>query len=183
MIRSRRLQGLLSLILVLATGLTSCTSGDGPTAPGTPSAVTARQDSSNLILITPLLNGLLACQRQPYGITTKVIGPAGGTIRVNDHVLSIPAGALDHNVLITAEAPSDYVASVRFQPEGLHFARKATLTLDYSDCPLGRLNLLKRVAYTTDNLNILSFLLSRDDLLRMRVSADLEHFSRYAVAW
>jgi hypothetical protein len=180
MIRSRRALGLLSLLLAAATGLTSCTAGDTPTAPA---AVIDSQASLQLPIITPLLNGLLACNRQDYGITQKWIGPSGGTIRVNDHVLVIPQGALSRNTLITAEAPADYVASVRFQPEGLHFARKATLTLDYSDCPLGRLQLLKRVAYTTDDLDILSFLLSRDNLLLMRVSADLDHFSRYAVAW
>jgi hypothetical protein len=42
---------------------------------------------------------------------------------------------------------------------------------------------LKRVAYTTERLEILSYLLSRDNLLLMRVSGELEHFSRYAVAW
>ncbi|HSB53328.1 MAG TPA: hypothetical protein VLD58_03195 [Gemmatimonadales bacterium] len=183
MIRSRRLLACLSTLALLATGLTSCTTGDSPTAPSAPNAVAAQAPDANLLLVTPLLNGLLACNLQQYGYTAKLIGPAGGTIQVNGHVLSIPAGALSQNVLISAEAPSDFVASVRFKPEGLRFARKATLTLDYSNCPLGRLNLLKRVAYTSDNLNILSYLLSRDDLLRMRVSADLEHFSRYAVAW
>jgi hypothetical protein len=182
MIRSRRVLGFLSLVLLLATGLTSCTAGDSPTSPA-PAAVSDSQASLRLPILTPLLNGLLACDRQDYGITRKWIGPGGGSIRVNDHVLQVPAGALTQNTLITAEAPSDYVASVRFQPEGLRFARQATLTLDYSGCPLGRLNLLKRIAYTTDRLDILSFLLSRDDLLRMRVSAELDHFSRYAVAW
>lgn len=43
--------------------------------------------------------------------------------------------------------------------------------------------LLKRVAYTSERLEILSYLLSRDDLLLMQVSGELEHFSRYAVAW
>jgi hypothetical protein len=183
MIRSRRLVALLSLALLLVTGVTSCTSGDAPTAPTASSAVAASGQSRSDLLLNTTLTGLLACGRQPYDFASKVIGPAGGTIQVDGHVLSIPAGALDHDVLISAEAPSDYAASVRFQPEGLQFARKARLTLDYSFCPLGRLNLLKRVAYTTDDLNILSYLLSRDDLLRMRVSADLGHFSRYAVAW
>jgi hypothetical protein len=131
----------------------------------------------------PLLGGLLVCQRQPYAIAQRLIGPAGGTLTIGKHVLVIPAGALSSPTLITGEAPADFVSSVRFQPEGLHFLRPATLTLDYSTCPAARLQLLKRVAYTTDRLDILSFLLSRDNLLTMRVSADLQHFSRYAVAW
>ena len=181
MIRSRRVLGFISLILVLATGLTSCTTSDSPTGPST----VAVRDSQNLYLpiITPLLNGLLACNRQDYGYAQKVIGPAGGSISVSGHVLQIPAGALSRNVTISAEAPGDFVASVRFQPEGLQFSKPAKLTLDYSHCPLGRLNILKRVAYTTDNLRILSLLLGRDNILMMRISADLEHFSRYAVAW
>ena len=118
-------------------------------------------------------------------ITKKTIGPAGGQIQVGRHVLVIPAGALSAPTLITAEAPSDPVASVRFSPEGLHFKEgsPARLTLDYSNCPLGRLQILKRIAYTTERLNILSYLLSRDNLLLQRVSGDVEHFSRYAVAW
>lgn len=183
MIRSRRWLGLLSLVLALATGLTSCAGVESATGPSEPAVVASNQPQADLWLITPLLNGLLGCNRQQYGFASKVIGPQGGTIRVNDHVLTIPAGALSRNVTITAEAPNDKFASVKFGPEGLRFAKKASLTLDYSHCPLGRLMLLKRVAYTSDNLNILSLLLSTDDILRMRVTAGLDHFSRYAVAW
>jgi hypothetical protein len=43
---------------------------------------------------------------------------------------------------------------------------------------------LKRIAYTTDDLDdLLNLLPSIDDLLGQRVSASLEHFSRYAVSW
>jgi hypothetical protein len=183
MIRSRRLRGVFSAVLLLAGSLISCTSTDG-NAPLAPAVVADSSTSAlSLPIITPLLTGLLSCRPQPYASTSEVIGWAGGTIRVGGHRLVIPAGALHHPVLITAEAPSDNVASVRFQPEGLHFDRPATLTLDYSACPAGRLQILKRVAYTSDGLDILSLLLSRDNLLTMKVSADLEHFSRYAVAW
>jgi hypothetical protein len=165
----------LTVALLVAAVLNSCSPLDAPTAPATaPAAAELR---------LRVLSGLLACIPQPYARTVQVVGSAGGVVRVGGHTLVIPRGALSTPTTITAEAPADAVASVRFQPEGLHFLRQATLTLDYSSCPAGRLQILKRVAYTTDQLDILSFLLSRDDLLRMRVSADLEHFSRYAVAW
>lgn len=179
MIRSGRILRLLAALVLLATGLTSCSPLDGPTAPPSGQEVAQVQ----LPILGGLLNGLLSCRAQPYARTDKVIGPAGGTIRVGDHVLVIPSGALTRSVTITAESPSDQVASVRFSPEGLQFRRAATVTLDYSSCPLGRLQLLKHVAYTTDRLQILNLLLSRDNLLLMKVSADIEHFSRYAVAW
>jgi hypothetical protein len=184
-----RLPGLIALGvgLTLALAALSCGSSDLPTAePSTQSVVSA---NSNLELLNPttglLGTGLLACRIEPYAITKKTIGPAGGQIQVGRHVLVIPAGALSAPTLITAEAPSDPVASVRFSPEGLHFkaGSPARLTLDYSNCPLGRLQILKRIAYTTEQLNILSYLLSRDNLLLQRVSGDVEHFSRYAVAW
>jgi hypothetical protein len=184
-----RLRSLIALGvgLTLALAATSCGSSDLPTAePSTQSVVSA---NSNLELLNPttglLGTGLLACRIEPYAVTKKTIGPAGGQIQVGRHVLFIPAGALSAPTLITAEAPSDPVASVRFSPEGLHFnaGRAARLTLDYSNCPLGRLQILKRIAYTTERLSILSYLLSRDNLLLQRVSGDVEHFSRYAVAW
>jgi len=184
-----RLRGLIALGvgLTLALAALSCGSSDLPTAePSTQSVVSA---NSNLELLNPTTGlpgtGLLACRIEPYAITKKTIGPAGGQIQVGRHVLVIPAGALSAPTLITAEAPSDPVASVRFSPEGLHFKEgsPARLTLDYSNCPLGRLQILKRIAYTTEQLNILSYLLSRDNLLLQRVSGDVEHFSRYAVAW
>ena len=170
MIRSIRLARLAGVVLFTAWLLTSCSTVDAPTAPA---AAAARHDVGSaenlqLPIVTPLLKGLLACSPQPYRRTVQVVGPAG---------------ALGAPVTITAEAPADSVASVRFQPEGLQFGKPATLTLDYSNCPAGRLQILKRVAYTTDGLDILSYLLSQDNLLRMQVSAGLEHFSRYAVAW
>ncbi len=182
MIRSRRFLGLVSLVLILATGLTSCAS-DGVTGPSEIVAVRDTQSKLFLPIVTPLLNGLVACNRQSYDFEQKVIGPGGGTLRVNGHVLSIPAGALSRNVTISATAPSGYVASVDFEPEGLQFARPAKLTLDYSSCPLGRLQLFKHVAYTTDNYTIIDLLSSLDNILTMKVSTDLNHFSRYAVAW
>lgn len=177
MLRSRRVLGLMATLLLGSTILTSCTPGESPTAPA--AAVSAPAADLKL----PLLGGLLICNPQPYASGQRLIGPAGGTLQIGKHTLVVPAGALATPTMISGVSPSDFVSSVTFQPEGLRFLRPATLTLDYSACPAARLQLLKRVAYTTDYLDILSYLLSRDDLLRMRVSADLQHFSRYAVAW
>jgi hypothetical protein len=95
----------------------------------------------------------------------------------------VPPGALDSVVVISGVAAADSVVSVRFAPEGLTFSRPARLTLSYASCPLVWSLLPKRVVYTTDALELLQLLLSSDDLLHRKVSADLDHFSRYAVAW
>lgn len=41
----------------------------------------------------------------------------------------------------------------------------------------------KKILYTSEGLRILDILLSLDNILRQTVSAPIEHFSRYAVAY
>jgi hypothetical protein len=143
------------------------------------------QSTDGGLLGTGLLDTLLRCTPLPAAHAAKLIGPAGGTLTVGPHSLVIPPGALSYALTITADAPSDTVNSVRFQPQGLQFAagHPAELTMSYANCPLlGRL-LPKRIAYTTDLLEILNLLLSVDNVLLQRVSAQIAHFSRYAIAW
>ena len=124
---------------------------------------------------------LAICRPQSYDSTAQVIGPAGGVIRAGRHKFVIPAGALHQSTAISMVAPDDRIASVRFGPAGLQFdpAHKPRLTLDYSNCLiLGS----PQVVYIDDNYNLLEALRSFR-LLGHQVSADVEHFSRYAVAW
>src|SRR4029077_6073916 len=85
--------------------------------------------------------GLLQCSDLAYASTTQTIGSAGGVIRVGPHTLSIPAGALSAPVAITgALVTGRGVNAVHFEPEGLTFARSASLTMSYANCNLlGRL--------------------------------------------
>ena len=174
----KRLRLLAAVLLVglAATGL-SCLPDRSPTAPAVP--------PPNASLLGGLLQatGLLQCSPLPYASTTKVIGPAGGTIQVGPHTLIIPPGALSQNVTITAEAPSARVNSVRFTPQGQRFTVPAALTMSYANCNLLGKILPKEIAYTDDNLNILSYLISLDNLFSKKVTGKLSHFSRYAVAW
>jgi hypothetical protein len=172
---------LLLLAAAIGGGL-SCSPEEGPTAPA--GSVNEVSQGSGL-LGTGLGTGLLYCSPLPSASTTQIIGPAGGTISVGPHTLIIPAGALSQAIAITAGAPSDSVRSVRLLPEGLTFAagKPARLTLSYSGCSLLGTLAPKRIAYTTDLLELLQLLPSIDDLLRRQVSAPLGHFSRYAVSW
>ncbi len=137
----------------------------------------------NLIggLLAP--TGLLTCRPLPYDSTTQTVGPEGGTIRIGAHALVIPAGALVSPTMITAVAPSGPVNAVRFQPEGLQFEGTAYLTMSYANCNLLGSLAPKRIAYTTEALGILEYLLSADSLFARRVTGELHHFSQYAIAW
>ena len=166
----------------LAVAAWSCGDVTAPTSVAVPAAAPAAP-SADLIGSLLRATGLLRCTPLPYDSTAQTIGPAGGELHAGPHVLRIPPGALAQSVRISMATPSENVNSVRFSPEGLHFARSASLTMSYANCNLlGRL-VPKRIAYTTDRLDILSYLLSLDNLFRKQVTGRLDHFSRYALAW
>jgi len=127
---------------------------------------------------------LLKCSSLPYASQTKTIGPLGGTISAGPHTLVIPPGALSSPTAITMTAPTGLgVNAVKFQPEGLRFTVPAALTMSYANCSLLGKLLPKRIAYTDDNLNIISYLLSLDNLLSKYVTGKVNHFSDYVIAW
>lgn len=129
------------------------------------------------------LTGLLQCTPLPYDSVTQTVGPEGGVIRVGPHTFTVPAGALDTDVTITAITPSDTVNRIQFQPEGLVFNGYTTLRMSYANCDLLGSLLPKRVAYVNADLGILDYLPSLDNVLTQTVRGKLQHFSEYAIAW
>jgi hypothetical protein len=127
------------------------------------------------------VTGLLECSEQRYEVERETIGPWGGSIRVGDHLLVIPRGALSSYVRITAEQIPGATNSVRFSPEGLQFRKSAILTLNYSNCR--NVELPKAIVYTDESLSVVEILRSIDLFRRLQISAPIDHFSRYAVAF
>jgi hypothetical protein len=167
--------------LLLALAVLSCRDAAAP-----PPGLRADLFSDPLPVLDPLpptLDGLLSCTPLAYDSVTQTIGPEGGTIQVGVHTLWVPPGALDTAVSITAVAPSDTVNRVRFQPEGLTFQQPAALVTGYANCDLLGSMLPKRIAYTTDALQILEYLPSLDDFGSQTVRGWVQHFSDYAIAW
>ncbi|MGH7657759.1 MAG: hypothetical protein ACREL6_05950 [Gemmatimonadales bacterium] len=169
------------LVLALGTAIFGCSERS---VTGPPEAAPSELLGILPGLDIPLLDNLVTlalCRPQAYDSTTMVIGRRGGVIRAGRHTLEIPRGALRRNVEITMVAPGDRLSSARFYPEGLKFNRrhKPTLTLDHRNCLIPT---RPSIAYISEDLRILEVL--RGILLgRGTVSADIEHFSRYAVAW
>lgn len=128
---------------------------------------------------------LLSCRPLPYASDVETIGPSGGVLRVGPHTLTFPPGALSKKTVITAEAPSAKYAQVKFQPHGLKFENqmKPVLTLSYAHCN-GILTVIKpKIVYVDKNLRILEWLLSINLGWNKTVSAPLDHFSSYMVAY
>jgi hypothetical protein len=130
-----------------------------------------------------LVNGLLVCTILRNDVDRETIGRDGGTLRTDAYSLVIPAGALSRNVSIKMEQVSGRVNSVRFSPEGLRFAKPVRLTMSYSNCRPNPRGVPNKIVYTDENLRVLEVPPSRDDARNERVVGDIDHFSRYAIAW
>jgi hypothetical protein len=170
-----RMTRLTSAALALgAVAVLSC--GEPPLGP-------VPRPQPSLVGVLLQSTGLLQCTPLPTATATQTVGSAGGVIKIGPHFLAIPAGALDAPVTITATAPSGSVNRIQFEPQGLVFKRSAALTMSYANCTLLGSLLPKRIAYTSDALSILSYLLSVDNLFAKQVTGQLNHFSNYAIAW
>ncbi len=123
------------------------------------------------------------CTPLPADTATQAIGPAGGTLLIGRHTLTVPPHSLDSTVIITAVAPSATVNRLQFSPAGLTFHQPASLTMSYANCGLLGGLLPKQIVYTTDLLQILEGLGGADNILAQTVTAKIHHFSDYVVAW
>ncbi len=169
---------LVVVLLACGLALTAACGDRTPTAPPPPAP------SASLLgwLLQP--TGLLQCSDLPYDSTTQTIGIAGGSLSVGPHTLVIPPGALLKPTTITMILPTGLgVNAVKFKPAGVQFVTPAALTMSYANCSLLGKLLPKRIAYTTDNLQILYYLLSLDNLLSKEVTGKVNHFSDYVIAW
>ena len=93
----------------------------------------------------------------------------------------IPRGALSKKTTITAEQMTGRTNSLRFSPEGLRFEKPADLTMSYKNCLV--VLLAEHIVYTDEKLKILEVLRSLDLFNKKTVTAPIDHFSRYAVAY
>src|SRR5690606_31880864 len=125
---------------------------------------------------------LVLCIPRAYDGDARIIGPEGGVIGVGSHRLTIPPGALDRPVVITAEAPVAFEVMLEFKPHGMTFRKRPTLSFDYTHC-LRPSWLQERVAYLGDDDEVLEWPESHDRTTLGRIDAQIDHFSRYAVAF
>ena|SRR5215207_350598 len=171
-----RQSSIIGLLLVLLLGV-SCTTGDSA-----PTEIPlALGETATHRHVLPLASELLVCEPQQYAFAEQTIGPDGGSLTIGRHRLEIPRGALASKVTITGEQVSDSVNSVRLSPDGLRFARPARLILSYRNCI--SVASPKRVAYTSELLKLLELPRSEDYPKYEYVTGEIDHFSRYAVAY
>lgn len=123
---------------------------------------------------------------------SATIGSGGGSIRIPEagFTLTIPSGALSAPTTIRATALKGSSVAYRLEPHGLVFAKEATIAQDLSlTAAVARLlDTGYQGGYFTDestlsggSVNVLESRPSTFELLRLRMSFTVKHFSGYAV--
>jgi hypothetical protein len=168
---------LRSFLALLALGAAiACADSASPTAP--------RINSAPAIALAKAKDAkkpkVAVCKLQKEDWKTAQIGSKGGKLSVGGATLTIPAGALQSNVSITAYTPPTTSASVQFLPEGLHFAVPATLTLQYGKCTTPLFGVT--VVYVQSD-SVSEVEPSNNHPILKFVTAKINHFSSYAVAY
>ncbi len=172
----------LSALLLGATAVLVSCGESSPVSPR-PRGLLPRASLSGYLAQVGENADLLDCSNLPDANVKQTIGPPGGVLNVGPHTLSVPAGALSDWVTISAVSGSNKKNGIKFKPEGLVFRKPASLTLSYATCDLFGSLAPKRITYIDDMVVILEKLPSVDDPRAQTVSAQLRHFSEYAVAW
>lgn len=177
--------------LVLAAVLGAAVGGCSDTT--APEAAAPRRDNllSGLLEVN-LLQRLLPLDRSYSAGAT--IGTAGGVIRIREAGLTVtfPAGAVSQPVLIHVTALPGRNVAYTFEPHGLVFQQRPVITQD-----LGVTEVVRRLllgpqlegVYFADESQIAAgtatvqeTLPANVDLLRLRMSFPISHFSGYAAS-
>ncbi len=184
---TRRCLGLLTLAVA---ALGSCTGNEvtPPSLAGPSGAASLRAGASPQWFGAP--GPFVRCALHPEADGEGDIGPEGGRITVGGSRLIVPRGALSETVHITLTVQEGERAFIALEPTGLVFSKQARLVFDVRGCdfnpPRGRPwpgtgDLF--VVYVDDYGRILEWNPAQHDWVNRTVSAAINHFSGYAVAW
>lgn len=119
---------------VLVAFLSPIAGGCDTSLPVSPSAAVELDRSSNHALSRPRL---AVCPTNTTQRTSGEIGPAGGSLDVAGHRLTIPAGALTRPTHFTLTAPAGRNLVVRVtaqSAERIRFSAPAAVTISYERC-------------------------------------------------
>lgn len=177
----RRRTGLLASIgtTFLALAVLACSDGarsSGIVAPGASASTLRANDRS-----AQSRNQLVPCTKRTPLQGSAVIGPDGGTLAVGPNKLVVPPGALATRTLIAATVDADTIANIEFQPEGLHFAVPAQLTVSVAGCLIPR-TASADIVYLRDG-TIAEEIQSVFDRQGQKISGPINHFSEYSIAF
>lgn len=174
--RSARLMTRFSALLFGAALLVSCTDGADPAAlgPNDPSFA-----SSGPVLVE--------CPVEYEVSTTGELGATGGTIRLHDHELSVPAQALTRPQGFRMVAPVSSYMELSVHPgQGgpFEFKKPVTITIDYSRCSRSNIDKAPLTVWQIDpdTKALLENMGGVDHKESRTVSFTTDHLSTFSIA-
>jgi hypothetical protein len=179
---------LTALLLGAGAAISGCadpaTTGPAAGAVQAPVDNAATQNHNAAPRVAPNAALLSKCRPLAPQTVHRSIGPAGGTLTIGPHTLTVPPGSLSRKVNIRARiAGGKSVNVVEFKPVGLVLQTPVVLTMSYANCDReGRMSALS-IAVVNDRLGIVDYLSSSDDAAAGTVTGNVPDFSNYAVAW
>ncbi|HEX6533742.1 MAG TPA: hypothetical protein VF041_04045 [Gemmatimonadaceae bacterium] len=170
------------LLAALAVGglvlsLAAC-GGDMLTAPHAPSQPVLDR------AVSATSSDLLACPASTSQSATAVIGPRGGTLSVGRFAIRIPEHAVAQPTTFVFDVPASPYLEVDIHAAGIahyEFARRATVTLDYSRCGAD-LSGEFDAWYIDDSGTKLHRMHGHSEPGRQLFVFKTDHLSRYAIA-
>lgn len=162
---------------VLALALASCADVAGPTAPAAPEPPRASTTSGAL---------LLECPRATADSTSALIGPLGGTLRLNGHEVVIPLNAVLLPVRFRLVEPASNYMEIQVRAVGqehYQFLRPVSMKISYARCTRSNIEKRQLRIYHTDETTkaILADMGGVDDKTARVVSIHTGHFSGYTI--
>lgn len=185
---------LISVLLGAGAAMSGC-ADPATTGPAVSTVATPIGSSAPQIDITvpedhnsaraPARDAALAkCRPLKSEAVNRRIGPAGGSLVIGPHTLTVPPGALSREVMIHAKiAGGKSVNVVEFKPDWLVFRTPAVLTMSYANCDRHGHTSPLTIAVVNDTLGIVDYISTADDSTTSSVTGSIPDFSNYAVAW
>ena len=128
----------------------------------------------------------LVCAAAPAAATTESVGVLGGSVELNGHALSLPAGAVEALTPFSINVPASDRVEVQVRAglaEHFSFLLPVTLTLDYSRCTEEELagKTLRIYYWDRETGQYLEDMGGDDDRQNRRIRASTDHLSDYVV--
>lgn len=170
-----------ALLALAVLGFAACESTDAPVTPN------PRSDSPTVTVNGVKLVTVLPDRRGPSlannGATARRVNAKNGaTITNDDASLTVVPGSIPDDTTIVMKAQNDGFVSFRFGPNGLQFDPAATLTISAAKANLDGLDTSQlAIAGAHDDVDDWQVIGGAYDPATNTVSAEIEHFSRYAL--
>ena len=169
-------------VIALVAAVTACSE---PTSPDG-SSVSQRFETEET---TPQAPALISCPTDQWRFRFALIGPLGGTLALDGHLLSFPQGALSgfRLSLVSLIVPPSEFMEVNLSVNGaLHtvFGEPVTVVIDYSRCTGPELDASPLRVWQIDPFTkaFIADMGGVDDKVARTVTFTTDHFSGYAIA-